>query len=87
MWALIVAHSSNNWGFWTLLTEMPTYMKDILDFDIKKVSFKLVCLSLGNLYKLRHLKIATSSSHLELQVCDRAPAPRMMKKQLMTENA
>ncbi|PSN41741.1 hypothetical protein C0J52_16921, partial [Blattella germanica] len=26
MWALIIAHSGQNWGFWTLLTEMPTYM-------------------------------------------------------------
>ncbi|XP_068146982.1 putative inorganic phosphate cotransporter isoform X1 [Drosophila tropicalis] len=32
---LIVAHSAHNWGFWTLLTEIPSYMKNILGKDIK----------------------------------------------------
>lgn len=32
---LIVAHSAHNWGFWTLLTEIPSYMKNILGMDIK----------------------------------------------------
>ncbi|XP_058823150.1 putative inorganic phosphate cotransporter isoform X2 [Topomyia yanbarensis] len=35
MIALIITHSSHNWGFWTLLTEMPTYMKNVLGLDIK----------------------------------------------------
>ncbi|XP_017839662.1 putative inorganic phosphate cotransporter isoform X2 [Drosophila busckii] len=33
--ALIAAHSANNWGFWTLLTEIPSYMKNVLGKDIK----------------------------------------------------
>lgn len=37
-WALMVAHSAQNWGFWTLLTEIPSYMKDVLKFDIKQNS-------------------------------------------------
>ncbi|XP_055545791.1 putative inorganic phosphate cotransporter isoform X1 [Wyeomyia smithii] len=36
MIALIITHSSHNWGFWTLLTEMPTYMKNVLELEIKK---------------------------------------------------
>ncbi|XP_067632691.1 putative inorganic phosphate cotransporter [Eurosta solidaginis] len=32
---LIFVHSSNNWGFWTLLTEIPTYLKNILGVDIR----------------------------------------------------
>ncbi|KAH8401155.1 hypothetical protein KR009_003355 [Drosophila setifemur] len=32
---LIVAHSVHNWGFWTLLTEIPSYMKNVLGKDIK----------------------------------------------------
>lgn len=36
MIALIITHSSHNWGFWTLLTEMPSYMKSVLGLDIKK---------------------------------------------------
>lgn len=35
-YAIAVVHSAHNWGFWTLLTEMPSYMKGVLKFDIKK---------------------------------------------------
>ena len=30
VWAIIVAHFAENWGFYTLLTGMPTFMKVIL---------------------------------------------------------
>lgn len=33
---LILAHCAHNWGFWTLLTEIPTYMKNVLGMDIKR---------------------------------------------------
>ena len=36
-WAIMVAHSCQNWGFYTLLAELPTYMSRILHFDIKEV--------------------------------------------------
>ena len=29
VWAIIIAHFSENWGFYTLLTGMPTFMKDV----------------------------------------------------------
>ncbi|XP_063826136.1 putative inorganic phosphate cotransporter [Ostrinia nubilalis] len=32
--ALIVAHSGQNWGFWTLMTEIPSYMKQVMGVDI-----------------------------------------------------
>lgn len=34
--ALIVAHCAHNWGFWTILTEIPSYMKSVLHFNIKQ---------------------------------------------------
>ncbi|CRL04181.1 CLUMA_CG017288, isoform A [Clunio marinus] len=34
--ALIVVHSAHNWGFWTMLTEIPSYMKNVLHFNIKQ---------------------------------------------------
>lgn len=34
--SILIVHSTHNWGFWTLLTEMPTYMKSVLQLDIKK---------------------------------------------------
>lgn len=37
-WALLLVHCGQSWGFWTLLTEIPSYMKDILEYDIKAVS-------------------------------------------------
>ncbi|KAJ8721794.1 hypothetical protein PYW08_004196 [Mythimna loreyi] len=33
--SLIVLHCSQNWGYWTLMTEMPSYMKKVLGVDIK----------------------------------------------------
>lgn len=35
--AILVAHSGQNWGFWTLLTEIPSYMSSIMKYDIKNV--------------------------------------------------
>ncbi|KAK7082633.1 hypothetical protein SK128_005066 [Halocaridina rubra] len=34
-WAILVAHVGNNWGFYTLLTELPSYLKNIQHFDMK----------------------------------------------------
>lgn len=39
LYALLIAHCAQNWGFWTLLTEIPSYMKNVLDFDIKSVNY------------------------------------------------
>ncbi|XP_020295891.1 putative inorganic phosphate cotransporter [Pseudomyrmex gracilis] len=36
MWAIIIAHCGQNWGYWTLLTEIPDYMTHVLHFDIMK---------------------------------------------------
>lgn len=29
VWAVVVAHTSENWGFYTLLTQLPKFMKGI----------------------------------------------------------
>uniref|UniRef100_A0A8C5WLN6 Sialin n=1 Tax=Leptobrachium leishanense TaxID=445787 RepID=A0A8C5WLN6_9ANUR len=39
LWAIVVAHFSHNWTFHTLLTLLPTYMKDILRFNAKENGF------------------------------------------------
>ncbi len=36
-WAIITTDLAHNWGFWLLQTELPTYMKNMLGYDIKKV--------------------------------------------------
>jgi len=33
--SLLLAHCANNWGFWTLLTQIPTFLKNVLNMDIK----------------------------------------------------
>ena len=36
-YAILIAHTAQNWSFYTLLSELPTYMNQILHFDIKEV--------------------------------------------------
>ena len=38
VWAVCIAHFTNNWGYYTLLMCLPTYLKNILHFDMKSVS-------------------------------------------------
>ncbi|XP_044758608.1 sialin [Coccinella septempunctata] len=35
-WAIIIAHLCSNWGWYMVLTELPTYMKNVLNFKIKE---------------------------------------------------
>ncbi|KAL3273531.1 hypothetical protein HHI36_014970 [Cryptolaemus montrouzieri] len=35
-WAIIVAHTCSNWGWYMVLIELPTYMKDVLNFNIQE---------------------------------------------------
>ncbi|XP_046392975.1 vesicular glutamate transporter 1-like isoform X2 [Ischnura elegans] len=39
VWAIAIAHFCENWGFYTLLTELPTYLTDVLGLDLKSVGF------------------------------------------------
>ncbi|CAG7830134.1 unnamed protein product [Allacma fusca] len=38
-WAIVVCSICSGWGFWTFLQQLPTYMKNVLGFDIKKNAF------------------------------------------------
>lgn len=37
-YAILLAHMGQNYGYETLMTELPTYMKQVLRFSIKEVS-------------------------------------------------
>ncbi|XP_014325652.1 sialin-like [Xiphophorus maculatus] len=39
LWAIIVTQMCSNWSFYTLLTSLPTYMNDILHFDLQSNGF------------------------------------------------
>ncbi|KAF5293587.1 hypothetical protein FQA39_LY03072 [Lamprigera yunnana] len=43
VWAILMTHCAQNWGFWTLITEMPTYMKNVMNFDIKANGLLSAC--------------------------------------------
>ncbi|XP_013416430.1 sialin-like [Lingula anatina] len=36
VWAIVVAHTCNNWGHYTLMTSLPLFMKEVLAFEIKQ---------------------------------------------------
>ncbi|XP_055606518.1 sialin [Uranotaenia lowii] len=39
VWALVASHFSENWGFYTLLTQLPTFLKDTMHFQLEKTGF------------------------------------------------
>ena len=39
VYGLLIANIAQGYGFYTLLSEIPTYMSQILHFDIKEVCF------------------------------------------------
>ncbi|XP_066917804.1 sialin-like [Clytia hemisphaerica] len=39
VWAIIIAHMTENWGWYTLLTQLPTYLKSVLDFNLQAAGF------------------------------------------------
>ncbi|XP_033219220.1 vesicular glutamate transporter 2.2 isoform X2 [Belonocnema kinseyi] len=39
VWAIVAAHFSENWGFYTMLTQLPTYMNDVLNYKLEKAGF------------------------------------------------
>lgn len=60
VWAIIVANVTSDWGAYTLLTNIPTYINEVLKFDITDVS------------KDRHLDTFLANNHpnrLIKQVC------------------
>ncbi|XP_037934645.1 sialin-like [Teleopsis dalmanni] len=38
-YAIIASHFSENWGFYTLLTQLPTFLRDTLEFNLDKTGF------------------------------------------------
>lgn len=36
IWALVVAQIGHDWGFFTMVTDLPKYMKDVLHFNVKQ---------------------------------------------------
>lgn len=41
VWALFITQTGNNYCFWTLLTQIPSYMNYVMHFNIKDVSLLL----------------------------------------------
>jgi MFS transporter, ACS family, solute carrier family 17 (sodium-dependent inorganic phosphate cotransporter), other len=45
VWAIIITHGTSVFGYFTVVNQLPTYMKHILGFNIKEVrsQFLLKC--------------------------------------------
>jgi len=39
VYAICASHFSENWGFYTLITQLPTFLKDTLEYDLNKTGF------------------------------------------------
>lgn len=37
VWAIVITHATSVFGYFTIVNQLPTYMKEILHFDIKQV--------------------------------------------------
>lgn len=37
VWAIVITHGTSVFGYFTIVNQLPTYMKEILHFDIKQV--------------------------------------------------
>jgi len=42
VWAIVIANICMDWGGYTLLTQIPTFYKEVLLFDIESVSNQLL---------------------------------------------
>ena len=72
MWALIIVHAGQNFGHWTLLTEMPDYMKSVLGFNIESnalySSLPYICLFFSSVFVSWFAKIVNERGWLSLNV-------------------
>ena len=39
VWAIIIAHFTENWGFYTLLTSLPMFLRDVLEYSLDAAGF------------------------------------------------
>ena len=42
VWAIIIAHFTENWGFYTLLTSLPMFMRDVLEYSLDAAGILLM---------------------------------------------
>ncbi|XP_069031880.1 sialin [Embiotoca jacksoni] len=47
LWAIIITQMCSNWAFYTLLTSLPTYMNDVLHYDLQSNGFLSAVPSIG----------------------------------------
>lgn len=79
MWAIILAHFSENWGFYMMMTGLPTFMRDVLHFELQKAGFVAalpylvltICLQVGGQLSdfLRERKYLTTTQVRKLFNC------------------
>ncbi|XP_064630117.1 sialin-like isoform X2 [Lineus longissimus] len=86
VWAIVVANICSDWGAYTFLTQIPSYMNDVLKFDIAVngmlsavpyIGFFLVvviCGPISDLLKKHHLMYTTNARKLFNSIASFMPA-------------
>ncbi|CAG0900572.1 unnamed protein product, partial [Cyprideis torosa] len=73
-WAILVAHFGQNWGFYTLLTEIPTYLNNVLRVDLTHNGF------LSSLPYLAMFLVGNVCSHIVDRFRERGFATGLVRK-------
>lgn len=55
VWAIIITHACSVFGFFMIVNQLPTYMKDVLNYDIKQNGLLSSLPYLGKLYKVFYI--------------------------------
>ena len=50
VWAIILAHFAENWGFYTLLTGLPMFMRDVLQYKLDQVMENAIKLKVNSFF-------------------------------------
>ena len=59
VWALFIANITTDWGLYTFLTNIPTFLHEVLMFDIKQVYSKLLQEIVMHRLRIINVKLGT----------------------------
>uniref|UniRef100_A0A2P2HW34 Sialin-like n=1 Tax=Hirondellea gigas TaxID=1518452 RepID=A0A2P2HW34_9CRUS len=86
VWAIIVAHTCSNWGWYMLLVKLPTFMRYILKFDIKSNAglsavpflcmwiFTMLFANLLDLLRAKNILSTTAARKISTSIASLPPA-------------
>jgi hypothetical protein len=64
VWAIIVSQACSEWGLYTFMTNIPSYMEDVLQFQIKNVIISFINFTIFNYLKYNNCNVQLGKSDL-----------------------